>query len=173
LSYSVHVFAEQDTVGPQDVIELWNREAALDPVEAECRLSEVLLIATEDDGSLAGVSTTYLKYNEQLQAELWHFRVFVAGAHRQSGLAIELARTARDHLCGRYTSGAEPRGIGILFEVESQILKHYIPQAVWPHTQFVFIGENARGDHVRVFYFPGALAPEPGGAPPLAAQGST
>ena len=173
MSYTVGVFAEQDIVGTQDVIELWNRETALDPVEAERRLGEVLLVATDRDGALAGVSTTYLKHNEQLQAELWHFRVFVAGAHRQSGLAIELASTARDHLCARYASGAEPRGIGILFEVESQILKHYFPQGVWPRTQFVFIGENARGDHVRVFYFPGAPAPEPGGGAPVASQGST
>jgi hypothetical protein len=53
------------------------------------------------------------------------------------------------------------RGIGIVFEVESEPLKRLFPQAVWPRTQFVFIGETANGSHVRVCYFPGALAPEP------------
>ena len=163
MSYRVDVFAEQDAVGSPDVIELWTREGALDPAEAERRVGEVLVVATDQNRALVGVCTTYLKHHDQLRAELWHTRVFVAAADRQSGLAIELAHTARDHLCQRYASGADGRGIGILFEVESEILKRFIPQAVWPRTQFVFIGENARGDHVRVFYFPGALAPEPDG----------
>ncbi len=164
MTYSVELFAEQAAAGPEDVIDLWSREGALDPAEAERRVSEVLVVAIDRERGLAGVSTTYLKWHEQLRAELWHTRVFVAAAHRQSGVAIELALAARDHLTHRYTSGEDRRGIGILFEVESEILKRFIPQAVWPHTKFVFIGENARGDHVRVFYFPGALAPEPDGA---------
>jgi hypothetical protein len=169
VSYSIDLFAEQDTVGPDDVIDLWIREGAVDPTEARRRVSEVLVVARAPDGAPVGISTTFLSRSEQLRAELWHTRVFVAAAHRESGLAIELARTARDHLCERYASGSDRRGIGVLFEVESEILKRFIPQAVWPHTQFVFIGENARGDHVRVFYFPGALAPEPDGT---TAQGS-
>jgi hypothetical protein len=28
-------------------------------------------------------------------------------------------------------------------------------------TDFLFIGENSRGDHVRVHYFPGVAAPDP------------
>lgn len=165
MSYRIELFAEQDTVGPQDVIELWTSESALAPAEAERRVSELLVVAIDPNHRPAGVSTTYLDFSEQLRADLWHTRVFVATAHRQSGLAIELARRARDHLVERFATGADQRGIGVLFEVESEILKRFIPQAVWPHTQFVFIGENARGDHLRVYYFPGALAPGPGGAP--------
>jgi hypothetical protein len=161
VSYSVDLFAEQAAVGPEEVIAFWNREAALDPAEAQRRVSEVLVVATDREGNLVGVSTSYLKRQEQLRAELWHTRVFVGAAHREAGIAIELALTARDHLVERHASGEETRGIGIVFEVESEILKRSTPQAVWPHTKFVFIGENARGDHVRVFYFPGALAPEP------------
>jgi hypothetical protein len=159
-------FAEQDRVSKDDVVGLWTTEAELMPQEAERRLSELLLIATGPGGDLAGISTTYLQPNPQLQAELWHTRVFVAAAHRQSLVAAELARMARDHLVERFVTGADARGIGVLFEVESEILKRFVPQAVWPRTQFVFIGENARGDHVRVFYFPGALAPEPDAAAP-------
>jgi hypothetical protein len=87
--------------------------------------------------------------------------VFVAAEHRRSGLAIAVAHAAREHLVERYRSGIDPRGIGILFEVESEILKRFLPQAIWPRTGFAFIGEDARGSHIRVYYFPGALAPEP------------
>ncbi|HTX30252.1 MAG TPA: hypothetical protein VMD09_02650 [Solirubrobacteraceae bacterium] len=170
MSYRLDLFAEQDRVTPADVIDLWIREGAVDQAEAERRVHEVLVVATDEAGAPVGISTSFLKRNDQLQAELWHTRVFVATEHRQSGLAIELAKTARDHLCQRYADGRDRRGIGLLFEVESEILKRFIPQAVWPHTQFVFIGENARGDHVRVLYFPGALAPEPDAGP---AQGSS
>ena len=37
----------------------------------------------------------------------------------------------------------------------------YFNQAKWMPTEFTFIGENAKGDHVRVHYFPGARAPLP------------
>lgn len=164
--YRVEVFAGQDAVSGRDVIELWTREGVLAPAEAERRVSEVLVVASDLDGHPVGVSTTYLKHNDQLRAELWHTRVFVAGAHRRAHLAVELARTARDHLCQRFSAGEDTRGIGVLFEVESEVLKRFIPQAIWPQTKFVFIGENARGDHVRVFYFPGVLAPEPEGELP-------
>jgi hypothetical protein len=170
--YRVDVFAEQNAVTAQDVIELWLAEGVLDQAEAGRRADEILVVASDRDGRPVGVSTTFLARHHQLRAELWHTRVFVAAAHRQSRLAVELARTARDHLCERSASGHDSRGIGVLFEVESEILKRFIPQAIWPRTQFVFIGENPRGDHIRVFYFPGALAPEPDGSPPSVGQGS-
>ena len=171
--YRVELFAEQNRVDKADVIKLWIRDAALDPNEAERRAAEILAVATDGQGDLAAVSTTYLQHNDQLRCELWHTRVFVAAAHRQSGLAIELAHTARDHLTERFVSGADRRSIGVLFEIESPILKRFFPDAIWARTRFVFIGENARGDHVRVFYFPGALAPEPDGGPPPAGWGRT
>ena len=80
---------------------------------------------------------------------------------KSTNVAIALAVSARDLLKERYVSGEDRRAIGIIYEVESEILKRHIPTARWRHTGAVFIGENARGDHVRVQYFPGALAPEP------------
>jgi hypothetical protein len=68
----------------------------------------------------------------------------------------------RDRLASRFASGEDRRAIGIVFEVESEILKRFFPQAVWPRTEFAFIGESSTGSHVRVFYFPGAPAPQPG-----------
>lgn len=139
---------------------LWTREAGVGPAEAERRLPELLLIATDRDGRLAAVSTAYLQWRKQLRAELWHFRVYVAEAHRQSGLAIAVAVKARDHLVHRYVSGEDRRGIGVAFIVQSEILKR-LHQARWPHTGFLFIGETVGGYHLRVHYFPRVPAPEP------------
>jgi hypothetical protein len=48
-----------------------------------------------------------------------------------------------------------------VFEVENEGLKRYFPHGRWYESDVMFIGENARGAHVRVHYFPGVYAPEP------------
>jgi hypothetical protein len=159
--YRIQRFDSQEEVSAGNLIELWLREGALSPDEAARRVSEVFLVATDSGGRPAAVSTTYLRRSEQLRTELWHMRVFVAASHRRSGIALELALVGRDALADRFASGADRRGIGIIFEVESDLLKQHFPQAIWPRTQFVFIGETPNGSHVRVYYFPGATAPEP------------
>src|SRR5207302_1925310 len=144
----------------------WMREGVLPLDEARRRLAEVLFVATDSQRRLAGICTTYLKHNDQLRAELWHYRTFVPTAHRQSNIAVALALRARDHLVRRFVSGEDRRGIGIIYEVENEGLKRHFPKALWLPTDFLFIGETAAGSHVRVHYFPGALAPEPDGTIP-------
>jgi GNAT superfamily N-acetyltransferase len=157
----IELFAEQDLVSEQDVVDLWTSEALLKEEEARRRLDELLLVATTPSGELAGLATTFLKRNDQLRAELWHYRTFVAESHRQTNVALAMALTARDHLVQRFVSREDDRGLGIIFEIENEILKRFEPRAVWPRTGFAFIGETPRGAHVRVHYFPGVLAPDP------------
>lgn len=159
--YRVEAFAEQDAVSDEDVVALWVGEAGLSPAQAQRRLGELLVVATDAEGRLVGMSTAYPRPNEQVRADLWHVRAFVASGHRGSRVVIALAAESRDHLFKRFTEGAERRGVGLLLEVESAVLKGAYPQAVWTWTGFVFIGENARGDDIRVQYFPGVPAPEP------------
>ncbi len=159
--YRIDLFADQDAVSGADVVKLWEREGGLSSTEAERRVAEILLVATDRQRQLVGVSTAYLRLNDQLRAVLWYVRVFVSPAHRQLELARSLALTGRDHLVQRFVSGEDRRGIGIIYEVESEVLRRHLPQARWPQTHFMFIGENDRGYHVRVYYFPGATAPDP------------
>jgi hypothetical protein len=160
--YSIEPFAEQELVSGEDMAAFWTQEGALALPEAQRRVAEILLVASDRAGRPVGVCTTVPRRIDQLRAELWYTRVFVGAAHRQSHLAVGLALGARDRLAGRFASGEDRRAIGIVFEVESEILKHFLPQAIWPRTDFAFIGETSAGSHVRVFYFPGAPAPEPG-----------
>ncbi|MCW2992267.1 MAG: hypothetical protein JWM73_2861 [Solirubrobacterales bacterium] len=164
--YRVVLFAEQDAISEQDVIDLWTSEGVLAPEEARRRIGEVLLVGADEHGRPVGVSSAYLQRNEQLGMDLWHYRAFVAAAHRMSDVAVTLAMTGRDHLRERFVRGDDLRAGGIVYEVENDGLKRLFHQARWQPTEFLFIGENERGAHVRVFYFPGALAPAP-------AQGST
>jgi hypothetical protein len=146
---------------PDDVLALWARESAIPEVEARRRIHEVHLVALDQSEELVGVSSAYLQRNAQLAMDLWYYRAFVAPAHRRSSLAAQLALHGRDLLEGRFASGEDTRGAGIVYEVENEGLKKYFNKALWLPTDFTFIGENERGDHVRVHYFPGAQAPIP------------
>jgi hypothetical protein len=151
--YRVELFDEQDSISPDDVLELWSREGAVPEIEARRRLPEVHLVGITDDGELAGLSTARIRRNDQLRMDLWFYRAFVAKRHRMSNLAVTLALQGRDRLQERFVGGKDPR--------ENEGLKRYFNEAVWYPLRFVFIGENPEGAHVRVWYFPGALAPEP------------
>lgn len=159
--YRIDVFEEQDAVAPEDVLALWEREGAINRDKAELRIHEVHLVATHEAGDIAGVSTAFLKRSPQLRMDLWHYRAFVPDAHRMSNVAVNLAVTGREHLERRFVSGHDPRGAGIIYEVENEGLKRSFNDAIWYPADVAFIGENERGDHVRVRYFPGALAPDP------------
>ena len=159
--YRIAPFAGAGDVSEQAVIDLWTREHAVPAAEAQGRIHEVLLVGVERDEGVVSVSTAYLQRNRQLGMDLWYFRLFVASAHRRSKLAVLLALMSRDHLQERFVTGRDTRGSGVLYEVANEGLKRYRNEALWLPVEFTFIGQNPRGDHVRVCYFPGAQAPGP------------
>jgi hypothetical protein len=163
--YRVEPLDEVDEVTHDDVVALWEREGVVPEDEARRRVQEVLLVAIERDEGLVGVSTAYIQRNPQLRMDLWHFRVFVAGAHRNSNLAAQLSLHARDLLQERFVSGEDVRAPGMMYEVENPGLMRYFNSAMWMSEQgrspaiTYFIGENEYGHHVRVRYFPGTMVP--------------
>ena len=161
--YRIEPYDGQEAIGDDALIAMWINAGALSAEEASRRVGEVVLVATFE-GALAGVATAYLATHRQLCMPLWHGRVFVAREHRRGGLAIGLAAGTLDLLRDRFVSGADTRAAGMVFEVESEILQRYLPLARWRRTGFTFVGLNPLGAHVRVVYFPGALAPAHGSA---------
>ncbi len=131
--------------------------------EAERRVREVLHVVTGPGDVPVGVSSAYLQHNEQLRLQLWYYRLFVAQAHRTSNVAAALALTGRDHLENLFVTGQDARGAGILYVMENEGLKHRFRDVHMLPANVTFIGQNARGDHVRVRYFRGARAAEPPG----------
>jgi hypothetical protein len=157
--YRIEPLSESGEVSHEDVLALWSAEGAVPEAEAQRRVHEVLMVAIERDTGLAGVSSVYLQRNTQLRMDLWHYRTYVAPAHRHGQLAIQQLWHSRDHLKERYLSGEDTRASGMIMEVENEGLRRYFNKAYWLYSDFTFIGENERGDHVRVHYFPGAKAP--------------
>jgi len=158
--YRVEVFADTDDVTADDVLALWRAEDTLPPELAQTRVHEVHLVGLHGD-ELVAVSTRYLERNAQLGLDLWYYRAFTAAAHRAGNVAALIAFDGLAHLIDEFTSGRDRRGVGMVYEVENEGLKRYFPQAVWMPGAVTFIGSNARGDHVRVRYFPGATVPPP------------
>jgi hypothetical protein len=157
----VGLFAEQDVVDRQAVIDFWVREGALDPVSAGQRVDEVVVVSIDENGAPLGVSSAYAARNAKLQMDLWHYRSYVATAHRKSNLGMLQSLVGRDHLQERFVSGQDTRGSGVVYELEHEGLKRRWFESPWLPLNMRLVGENERGDHIRVHYFPGALAPEP------------
>lgn len=44
-------------------------------------------------------------------------------------------------------------------------MRKYLNTAIWQPVDFIFVGDNERGDPVRVDYLPGAQVPLPGPTP--------
>ncbi len=162
--YRIEPLDETNEVTPDGVLALWRRERAMGDAEARRRVHEVRLVAIDRDQGLVGVGSAFIQHNPQLRMDLWYGRVFVAGAHRHSNVGRVLMMRGRELLERRFTSGEDTRAAGVVMEIENEGLKRYFNKALWRAgpVESTFIGENVRGDHVRVYYFPGALAPIPG-----------
>jgi hypothetical protein len=160
-SYRIDVFSEQDTVDAAAVIDLWEREGAVRGPEAERRVGEVLLVATQGSPEPVAVATAYVEHNAHLRMDLWYLRVFVAEAHRFGRVGWTMMMIARDYLQRRFMGGQDTRAGGVVLELENEGLMRRFDEGFWLPSEFAWIGKNQRGDHVRVHYFPGALAPGP------------
>jgi hypothetical protein len=158
--YVLELFEESELIDEDAVLEFWDREGAMQMEEARRRLEELFLIATLGE-ELVAVSTAVLQWSPRLRLNLWNFRSFVAERHRESGVSTTMSIWAHEYAAARYVSGEETRGAGGLLEVENEMLKRYLNQAVWLPYGYTFIDENENGDHVRVGFYPGALVPDP------------
>jgi hypothetical protein len=159
--FRIEPLAGSSTVTAEDVIAFWAREGVLPGSLARRRVEQVQLVAITSEREVAGVSTVYLERSPQLRMDLWYYRTFVASQHRHSNLARHLISRNRDLLERRFMSGEDSRGQGVIFELENEGMRRHLNTAFWPHSEFTFIGEDQRGWHIRVRYFPGARVPPP------------
>lgn len=137
------------------LVDFWTANNALTEAQARARAPQAVVVARDEDQAIVAVSTTIAQHSPQLGRRFWFTRVFVAQPARRQRLAMQIFAAARDTLEAAFVRGEDPACIGIVVEVESAVLKAHRNQAVW-QTGPVFFGRNARGDHLRVYYFPGA-----------------
>jgi hypothetical protein len=158
--YRIELFAEQDTVRHEELIEMWERDGAVPPAVSGRRVHQVLFVAISPDGEPASVNSAYLERDPQLAMDLWFIRTFTARDHRMRNLGLALLLRARDHFDREFAEGRETRGSGLGFEIENVGLRVHGDATGYP-VGATFVGINHRGNPLWVRYFPGVLVPEP------------
>ena len=156
--YRIALFADQDIVGHEDVIQMWERDDAVPPEVSGRRVHELLFVAIAPDGEPASVNTAYLERKARLGMDLWFIRTFTARDHRMRNLGLMLLLRARDHLEQCFVDGTDTRAAGLGFELENTGLRSYGDATGYP-VGATFIGANQRGYPLWVRYFPGARVP--------------
>lgn len=158
--YRIELFADQDVVTHEQVIELWERETGMPPEVSGRRVHELLLMAISPEGEPASVNSINLERKPRLRLDLWFVSTFTAREHRMQNLGLSLLLRACDHLEREFVEGRDTRAAGLGFELENKGLRAYGDATGYP-VGATFIGLNEREWPLWVRYFPGVRAPEP------------
>ncbi len=148
---------DMDEKTKNDIVQFWlNEKAILDETTARERVDQVIMIARDTQQRIVAACTAFETYNEQLENYFYYYRTFVAASHRRSNLARSLIVEARQYFESCFAEGTNVKVIGMFVSIESEVIKRYRNEGIWPNSRFVYIGKNERGDHLRVCYFEGA-----------------
>lgn len=140
----------------EEIIALWLNEHAMPENIARQRITEVAQIVRDSGDAVAGICTLYREHNIRLRMPLWYIRAFIGSKYRRSSIGFCLLHSTVDYMQDLYDRGEDQRAQGIFMEVENESLRRMAPQGLWGYRRFAYIGNNARGEHMRVQYFNGA-----------------
>ena len=144
---------EQDAA---DLMTFWKREGAIpDEAQANARLKQVVLLARDMDGEVAGVCTAMPMTPPQLGQPMYFWRAFVASKWRKTRLIYSLLMDSFDVLEAHAREREFPC-IGVILELENTRFGEVFRKAEWTKPHFIYIGKSPRGLDVRVRYFRGA-----------------
>ena len=145
--------SEQDA---SDLLAFWKHEGAIpDEAQARARLNQVVLLARDAMGDVAGVCTALPMTPPQLGQPVYFWRAFIGAHHRTSRLIFTLLSRSFDFLQS-WAGARDFPCIGMLLELENARFGEVFRLAEWRKTRFVYIGKSPRGLDVRVRYFRGA-----------------
>ncbi len=150
-----------------EVVDFWLAEPAIPDISvARQRAYQLLVVARDPDGQVAGVSTAQRMHVEHLGCECFFYRTYVGRAHRirgirSTGLVWKILHESYRLLNERFQQGDDPKVLGLYAEMENPSIMKYRNEAVWQEDgmNFVYIGRAPDGKHKRVWYFDGARIP--------------
>jgi len=157
--YDLHyVWEDKSPELKEEIVDFWIEEKAIPQREiAEKRVDEVCLIARDAENKIISVNTVYKQYSPELKNYFYYYRTFVCPRARKYNVIGEMLFNTIDRLEERFAEKIDNETIGIFLEVENKDLKKRFNQAIWPSSNFVYVGTNQKGDHLRVHYFKNAL----------------
>jgi hypothetical protein len=142
----------------KEVVDFWLAEGVIPTGEnAQERAKQLVLVARDPEGKIAGVCTAYIKYYPKLVNNFYYYRSFTSKEYRHQGLSRILIKNTREFFNNLFQEGKEPGVIGMYLEVENELLKQ-IKKTIWfeKHEKFIFIGTDQFGSHHRISYFDNA-----------------
>ena len=161
------VWPEASTTVREDVVRFWLDESALpNRAAAEERAHQLVVVAEDANGQVAGVSTAARAFIHQLGFECFYYRTFVGRANRTQGsrgtkLFCEILLTSYRFFNERFARGCDPGVLGLYAEIESQSIMRVRSELVWRDSgmNVVYVGRTPDGRHQRGWYFDGARVP--------------
>jgi len=147
-----------------EIVNFWLTEGALpDRQSAADRARQLLVVARDESGNVAGVSTVFPTHVKRLGFACFYYRTFVGRGHRSIGLRStrlwqQILLESYRALNERFRAGHDPEVLGIYMEIENPTVMRTLNEAIWNDRRMnvVFIGKTPAGHHVRPWYFEGA-----------------
>lgn len=145
-----------DSQDSTELMAFWKREGAIpDEARARARLQQVVLLARDGDGEVAGVCTALSLTPPQLGQPMYFWRAFIARKWRTTRLIYRLLMDSFDVL-ETYAREREFPCIGVILELENTRFGEVARKAEWGNSHFIYMGKSPRGLDVRARYFRGA-----------------
>ena len=147
-----------------EVVQFWLAAGALsDLATARERSRQLLVVARDAHGHVAGVSTAVRILVDQIGFECFYYRTFIAPGARIRGLRStqlgwQILHESYRLPDERFLHGFDREVLGLYAEIENRSIMRHRNEAVWQDDgmNFVFIGRTESGHHKRVWYFRGA-----------------
>lgn len=150
-----------------EVVAFWLAENAIPDVSiARQRAHQLIVVARDEGGKVAGVSTAVPTHVDQLGFDCFYYRTFVSPENRSAGLrstglARRILQESYHWLHDRFCEGCDSDVLGLYMEIENEKVMRHRNDAVWQENgmNVVYIGQTSDGRHIRVWYFDGARVP--------------
>jgi hypothetical protein len=146
-----------------ELLAFWTRNQAVSAGERNERAEQAVCVGRDEQGELCCVGTAFVLVLPRLQQPMYYFRQFFAESQRGQKQTVPFFNRCRETLQAYNASLSAPESLGVLVELESDLLATYYNRAYIPQAESTFIGYSPRGLQLRVSYFEGAtlLPPVP------------
>jgi hypothetical protein len=148
-----------------ELVAFWTRNQAFGDAERSGRADQAVCVGRDQQGEICCVGTAFVVVLPRLQQPMYYHRQFFAESERGQKQTVPFFNRCREVLEAYNASLPAPESIGVLVELESDLLATHYNRAHIPQANSTFIGYSPRGLQLRVSYFEGAVL-----FPPIARQ---
>jgi hypothetical protein len=139
-----------------ELLAFWKRNQAFGDGERSERAEQAVCVGRDEQGEICCVGTAFVLVLPRLQQPMYYHRQFFAESQRGQKQTVPFFNRCKEILQAYNASLPARESLGVLVELESDLLATYYNQAYIPHADSTFIGYSPRGLQLRVSYFDGA-----------------